>query len=99
MILNQSVNANTIWSEPFKVGIIEAGDTGVTFYTPNNISEFSNPFSCKVFNQIFFKNELHLADRALAIGLSAQARGKKVKYYINGCHGVYISARIIIGLP
>lgn len=93
------VFANSAWHGPYDVSTLEVGDSGVYFSRPDGLNAYPDPFNCGNPTWIFFANEQNLADRALSVGLAAQAAGRKVKFYVVGCHGAYPKASLIQMLP
>jgi hypothetical protein len=83
------------WIGAYEVATIEASDTAIYFQKPDNISGFPNPDGCGSAYYVAFDAGTPLAARALAVGLAAQASGRKVKYYTSGCFGGYIRAYAI----
>jgi len=97
-LLNQAFGQAGWWG-PYHVNVIEVTDAGIYFGKPSEISAFPNPFNCSNTDWVFCENGTKLADRALSIGLTAQATNRKVNYYISGCSGPYLKASIIQALP
>jgi hypothetical protein len=83
------------WSGPYEVSAIEASDTVIYFQKPDGMSGFPNPDGCANAYWVAFDANTPIGARALAIGLAAQASGRKVKYFVNGCLGGYIKATSI----
>ena len=70
------------WYGPYNVEMIEVNENRVYFHRPSNLSAFPD-FGCTT-DYVFLEGE-KLPERALAIGLTAQATGKKVKFHLSGC--------------
>jgi hypothetical protein len=80
---------------PYAIGTIEASETGVYFSTPPGLATYPNPYGCQNATWVVFDLTSSLADRALAIGLAAQAQSQKVRFQITGCYNTYIKANVV----
>lgn len=90
---SHAANAGVIG--PYTVSTMEVTDAGIYFLVPAGTSAFPNPDGCQHPNWIAFDPSTPLADRAIGVGLSAQAQGKKVWFNIAGCLNGHIKAIMI----
>ncbi len=77
------------WVGPYEIENIEIHSSGVYFYRADG---YSTATPCGGKNWIKFSGETKLSDRALSVGLTAQASKRPVNYSITGCEGVYLLA-------
>lgn len=84
------------WIGPYPVTFIESGSGGIYFHLGDGTQDYSTPYPACNNTAIRFLSSLPAEelDRVFAVGLSAQATGAKVKFFVTGCNG-YVTATAI----
>ena len=95
VVASAAAQADT-WIGPFTVKYIESSNDQVYFMNDwGGLTPYPTPYSCNN-AAIYFPATLGATavSRALAIGMTAQSAGLKVKFLVTGCAG-YVTARAI----
>jgi hypothetical protein len=92
ILLLSSPIALAEWIGPYEIENIEVHSSGVYFF---RAAGHVTNISCGDYKWVKFAGETKFSDRALSVGLTAQASGKKVNYFVTSCEGPYLIAERI----
>jgi len=86
------------WIGPYTASYIEISPSGM-FISPPSGTTFPNTYQCSNPSFLLITGDSSLISRSVALALSSQSGGSKIKYYVVGCLYGYLNVTQIATDP